>query len=96
VSRRKTPEPTPVSSRVEILLGTHQVVVEAAETLADTVGAALKLWRDTADAAAAGEALGFTAPAIISDPIEQLLMGPEVSLPYQLISAQETPDDRII
>ncbi len=96
MSRRRTPEPAaPATTRVEILLGTHQVVVETAEALQPTIVAALKLFRDTADGGLSSEPLGFTAPTIVSDPMPgQLLMAPEVPLPYHLIPQQETPDDR--
>lgn len=96
MSRRRTLEPaTPATTRVEITLGAHQVVVEAGETLPLTIAAALKLFRDTAADGLSNEPLGFTAPAIVSDPMpEQLLTAPEVPLPYHLIPQQETPDDR--
>lgn len=80
-------------SRVEILLGPHQVVVEAAAALETVTAAALRLWRDTTDPATAGEPLGFTGAAIVSDPVSQPLMGLEIPLPSQL-NPQEGIDDR--
>lgn len=96
MSRRRTPEPaTPAITRVEIALGAHQVVVEAAEALQPTIAAALQLFRDTAGDGLSTEPLGFTGPAVIGDPRPgQLLTAPEVPLPYHLIPQQETPDDR--
>ncbi len=79
---------------MEILLGPHQVVVEGSESMSATAAIALKLWRDTTDTTVAGEATGFTMPAVISDPQPQPLMAPEIPLPYQLVPAQEDADDR--
>ncbi len=98
--RRRAAEPpeepaTPANnSRVEILRGTHQVIIDAPDSLNAVTAAALKLWQDTTEPGGVGGPIGFsTSGHQVSEPYEHPLMGPDVSLPHQL-TQQENPDDR--
>lgn len=99
MSRRRAtpPEPEPSrSTRVELTRGDRQVIVESGDPLATVRAAAEELWKglDTGQQSSSVP-LGFTAADLTSEPMQAILMPPEISLPQRLIiPEQEKPDDR--
>lgn len=98
VSRNRNRQPVaepPPPTHVEINLGNHHIVVEAAEPMETVIAAAMKLFADTGsnrDPHAGGEQFGFAMP-VLSDAVGQQLSGPEIPLPNRMIP-WEGPDDR--
>lgn len=89
LSRRRRGEesaaaPLPVA-RVEAVRGGHQVVIEAAAPLETVSAAAWDLWQKIGGPpVVSSEPIGFSAPAVISEPVVQQLMPPEIATPSHL------------